>query len=79
MGMLAQLILGIVIFAIGIIIIFNHKKLAKMAIESQKGVDSILSKEQDYSGIRFTLIPRIVILFIGISFFIFGIITQLII
>ncbi len=74
---ITQVIIGIVALVIGIILLFKHKIIAKMTIESQKGVDRVLGKEQDYNRAGLTLMPKIVILLIGIVFCIFGILAIL--
>ena len=72
-----QTIFGIVILAIGVILIFKHKVLIRMAIESQKGVDHVLGKNRSYSGAEFSLIPRIIAILIGICFSIWGVFSVL--
>jgi hypothetical protein len=72
-----QAIVGSVLIAIGIILLVKHKTFVKMAIESQKGVDSALGKRRNYSAERSNLIPKIIVIIIGIGFSIGGVVSIL--
>ena len=77
MKQLQQVILGIVSLGIGFIFLFYYKKFLRMAIESQKDVDRVLRRKSDYSGAGFNLVPKIIIILIGIGFCIAGIFSIL--
>ncbi len=70
-----KIVFGIIALSIGIIVLLKNKTLVNMTIESQKGVDKAVGKEQDYNKIGYTLIPKIIILVIGGGFCVFGIIA----
>ena len=70
---LQQIIIGSVCLAIGIILLFKQNTFVRMAVESQKGVDRALGRESDHSGAKFDLIPKAIIIIIGVCFSIWGV------
>ncbi len=77
MGEIQQTIAGSVLFIIGIILLLKHETFVRMTIESQKGVDRVLKKKSNYDTVRFNLVPKIIVITIGIGFSIGGIVSIL--
>jgi len=77
MNSLEQAFFGVVVLIIGVILLLKRKTFVKMAIESQKAVDGVLGKKRSYKGVGLNLVPKIIVILIGIGFSLIGIVSIL--
>ena len=77
MGNLEHVFFGLVAITIGVIFLLRCKTFVKMATESQKAVNSVLGKKREYKGIGYKIIPKIIVVLIGLGFSLIGIVSIL--
>jgi uncharacterized membrane protein len=72
------IIAGCVSSVIGIIFIYSRKSILEMILKTQKDVDHLLKKENDYhKKTKYHFVPNLIIIIIGIALVSMGMLSVL--